>query len=47
MKGTKPHKSPPRKNDRPLPVKGNPRLAVQNRKLLGKHYANKYGIRKR
>lgn len=46
VKGTKPHKSSPRKYNRPLPVKSNPRLAAQNRKLLGKHYANKYGTRR-
>jgi hypothetical protein len=26
--------------------KGNRRIGAQSRKLLGKHYANKYGVRK-
>ena len=46
MKGGKRSKPSLQKRDRPSPAKGNPRLAAQNRKLLGQHYANKYGIRK-
>jgi hypothetical protein len=46
MKGRKPPKLSPQKSSRPLPAKGNPRLAAQNRKLLGQHYANKYGTRR-
>jgi hypothetical protein len=27
------------------PPSGNPRLTAQTRKVLGKHYANKYGVK--
>ncbi len=46
MKGRKPPKLLLQKGNRPSPAKGNSRLAAQNRKLLGQHYANKYGTRK-
>lgn len=44
---------PPEKPQRPKPQKpggkpiprGNPRLTAQTRKMLGKHYANKHGVR--
>lgn len=42
----------PRKPDRPKPQKpaakptaANKRLIQQTRRILGKHYANKYGVR--
>ena len=40
---------PPKAKGRPRPKEaksGNERLAAQNRKLLGKHYAAKYGKRR-
>lgn len=46
MNGRKPPKLSPQKRSRPSPAKGNPRLTAQNRKLLGQHYANKYGTRR-
>jgi hypothetical protein len=42
---------PPARPQRPKPQKsakpphGNPRLTQQTRKVLGKHYANKYGVK--
>jgi len=44
---------PPAKPQRPKPPKpgakphprDNPRLAAQTRKILGKHYANKYRVK--
>jgi hypothetical protein len=44
---------PPSKQLRPRPQKqgrktraqANPRLAAQTRKVLGKHYANRYGVK--
>jgi hypothetical protein len=35
---------PPRRPEKPKPA-ANERLAEQNRKLLAKHYANKYRVR--
>lgn len=54
MKAAKPPGADERKTPKPQAVrtpppfasKDNRRLGAQNRKLLGKHYANKYGVRK-
>jgi hypothetical protein len=35
---------PPRRREKPKPA-ANERLAEQDRKLLAKHYANKYRVR--
>jgi hypothetical protein len=35
---------PPPRRGKPQPA-GNPRLAEQTRKILGKHYASKYRVR--
>jgi hypothetical protein len=35
---------PPPRRGKPQPT-GNPRLAEQTRKILGKHYASKYRVR--
>jgi len=35
----------PRKHGEKPPATGNKRLAEQTRKILGKHYANKYRVR--
>jgi hypothetical protein len=44
--GTKPAAKPPKpRKQGGKPVAGNPRLADQTRKILGKHYANKYRVK--
>jgi hypothetical protein len=45
MSGKKPkehRQKPPKKDKAPGKAAGNRVLTAQNRKLLGKHYANKY-----
>lgn len=41
-------KKSPAPGKAPLPRKGgtNPAVAAQKRKVMGKHYATKYGVRK-
>ena len=41
----KPPRPKPQKQSAKPPVRGNPRLTAQTRKVLGKHYANKYGVK--
>lgn len=46
MKSTnKPARPKPQKQTAKPPVGGNKRLADQTRKILGKHYSNKYGVK--
>jgi hypothetical protein len=41
----KPQRPKPQKQSAKPPPGGNPRLSEQTRKVLGKHYANKYGVK--
>lgn len=41
----KPQRPKPRKQTAKPPARGNQRLTEQTRKVLGKHYANKYGVK--
>lgn len=41
----KPLRPRPQKPAAKPPARGNPRLTEQTRKVLGKHYANKYGVK--
>lgn len=43
--GAQPDRTPSA-GPRPARGGGNPELASQNRRLMGKHYAAKYGVRK-
>jgi hypothetical protein len=46
MKATnKPSRPKPQKQTAKPPAGGNKRLADQTRKILGKHYSNKYGVK--
>ncbi len=46
MKATnKPSPPKPQKQTAKPPAGGNKRLADQTRKILGKHYSNKYGVK--
>lgn len=42
---TKPQRPKPHRQSAKPPPGGNPRLTEQTRKVLGKHYANKYGVK--
>jgi hypothetical protein len=41
----RPGRPKPQKRREKPPATGNKHLAEQTRKILGKHYANKYGVR--
>ncbi len=41
----KPQRPKPQRQAAKPPARGNPRLTEQTRKVLGKHYANKYGVK--
>jgi hypothetical protein len=43
-RASKPRGKPQERRETPPPA-ANPRLAQQNRKILGKHYANRFGKR--
>ncbi|HUL09553.1 MAG TPA: hypothetical protein VLV76_24690 [Candidatus Acidoferrum sp.] len=42
---SKPSRPKPQKQSAKPPARTNPRLGAQTRKVLGKHYANKHGVR--
>ena len=41
----KPQRPKPQKQTARSPARGNTRLSEQTRKVIGKHYANKYGVK--
>jgi len=41
----KPQRPRPQKQSAKPPAHANPRLTAQTRRVLGKHYANKYGVK--
>jgi hypothetical protein len=41
----KPQRPKPQKHGAKPAARGNPRLTEQTRKMLGKHYANKHGVK--
>ncbi len=42
---SKPQRLKPQKQTAKQPTHANPRLTEQTRKVLGKHYANKHGVK--
>jgi hypothetical protein len=42
---SKPQRPRPQKQSAKPPPHTNPRLTAQTRRVLGKHYANKYGVK--